>query len=659
MKAAVTLLALVATAVCFQGAASSPPSALWWQTGVVYQVYPRSFLDACEPKCTGTGSIRGIASKLSYLKNDLGVDAIWISPIYDSPMADFGYDISNYTAIWPTFGTMQDFDNLMAAAKQIGMRVLMDFVPNHSSDQHPWFLESKSSLNNTKRDWYVWKNGTIDKDGTKLPPNNWRTMFCKDANCYGWTYDNTTDQWYYHCFLSEQPDLNWRNPDVVEAMHNVLRFWLDKGVDGFRVDAFPNILEDPDFRDEPLDKDWHGDPVADGYGKLLHIYTENVDGLHDIVRGMRRVLQEYGEDKVLIGEIYADKVVTEEDVISYYGTQDAPEFSMPFNMELIGFFDYTGTFDPTVANDPRDAVKLRALVDEYMNGLPEWAQPNFVLGNHDVHRIASRLGDDALTRVANMLLLTLRGTPTIYNGDEIGQLNGYVPQSQSQDPNCIANYTGLRCRDPERTPLQWNTLNTNANFSGDDVETWLPVSSNYMTTNVEHQMNDPISMFAQFKALLALRSAHSELNNGTYTTLDVIVSDTDAPAVFAFARGDVHTSTSHAIFVVLANLAKAPATVDATRPLNHVRVLNATLVFDTRDPSRPASPIDLSNVRLNATQAVLVHVFVSRDMALSVIVGASVAGLVVLFGAIFAAIWRRRRREQRDRYYRLNIEVPQ
>lgn len=210
---------------------------------------------------------------------------------------------SNFTSIWPTFGDLQDFDILVTSAKALGLHIIMDFVPNHSSDQHPWFLQSRSSRTSKYRDWYIWRDGTKNAStGTLLPPNNWRNMFCKDADCYGWEFDNNTAQWYYHCFLKEQPDLNWRNPDVVDAMHDVLRFWLRRGVDGFRVDAFPNLLEDPQLRDEPLDPNWHGDPVADGYGKLLHTRTENQPGLHDVVRGMRDVLAEFGPDKALIGE---------------------------------------------------------------------------------------------------------------------------------------------------------------------------------------------------------------------------------------------------------------------------------------------------------------------------------------------------------------------
>ncbi|EGD77738.1 alpha amylase [Salpingoeca rosetta] len=635
MKVTAATAAIVATAVVVLAAvcaasptaAASPADGQWWQTGIVYQIYPRSFLDACSPNCTGTGSLRGIERKLQYLRDTVGVNAIWISPIYESPMADFGYDISNYTAIWPTFGTMEDFDNLIAAAKKLGIHVLMDFVPNHTSNQHPWFLASRSNKTNPYRDWYVWRQGRIGKDSEKLPPNNWRTIFCPDANCYGWTYDNATDEWYYHCFLTQQPDLNWTNPDVVSAMHDVLRFWLRKGVDGFRVDAFPNILEDPQFRDEPLNPNWHGDPVTQGYEKLIHIYTENQPGLHDIVRGMRKVVQEFGDDKALIGEIYPDNVITEEDVISFYGTEEEPEFSMPFNMNLISFFDYAAAFDPTVHNNPRNASRLREIVDHYNASLPAWAQPNFVLGNHDVRRLASRLNDTALTRVANTLLFTLRGTPTMYNGDEFGQKDGYVPPGRRQDPNCKTNYTGLRCRDPERTPLQWDTSNANAGFSGAGVETWLPVSSDYVHTNAAAQMGDPTSMLDLVSRVIALRTREHALHSGLYQSLDVVVTPAHlTDNVFAFLR----YNESNTAYVVVANLADHPVRVQVIPPFDVIQ--RSVAHIDTFNSSVVNSTVNLSFLHLHRAHAQVVAVRYHNESTKNTTVGVVVAALL---GTVF------------------------
>ena len=419
--------------------AAAAPGDWWWRHGVVYQIYPRSFLDGCSPSCTGTGSLRGIESKLVYLRDDLGIDVIWISPIYDSPMADFGYDISNYTSVWPTFGTVDDVRSLVTVARQLGLRVLLDFVPNHSSDQHPWFVESRSGLDSPKRNWYVWRKGHPDSgDKARLPPSNWRSMFCFDVECSAWELDTTTGEYYYHQFLKEQPDLNWREPAVIEAMHEVMRFWLRLGVSGFRVDAFINLLEDEKLRDEPNDPAWPGDhPIAAGYEKLLHTRTENQDGMHLILRGMQKVLEEFGDDRMMVGEVYADKVVSEQDVMSYYGASpEEPEFNMPFNFALVPFFG--ASFTATQGNQNfRNATALREIVDHYDAMVPAWAQPNYVLGNHDNRRVRSRIGgSESLARSLMVLLLTLRGTPTIYNGDEIGMLDGIVPPSRSQDPTC-------------------------------------------------------------------------------------------------------------------------------------------------------------------------------------------------------------------------------
>ena len=497
------------------GRADTSPSENWWRHGVIYQVYPRSFKDGCQPQCTGTGSLRGVLEKLEYLAKDVGVTVIWLSPIYDSPMKDFGYDISNYTKIWPTFGTMADFDALMAKAKSLGVRILMDFVPNHSSDQHPWFLESKSSLDSEKRDWYMWRNGTVDEEGNLAPPTNWRSMFCNNAACSAWEYDNTTGQYYYHQFLSEQPDLNWRNPKVVEAMHDMMRFWLAKGVDGFRVDAFAYMLEDSSFGDEPLNPDWKPEPdaVAAGYSKVLHTKTENIDGLHGLLQGMQKVLKEFGDDRMMVGEVYQDNIISEEDVLSYYGTKEQPEFNMPFNMLLIGNLG--------AADVKMDIPKLRKDIDHYDKSLKPWAQPNWVIGNHDVHRVRSRNGgNEFISRSMHVLLLTLRGTPTIYNGDEFGMLDGKVPASKAQDPTCIKSAKAWNCRDPERTPLQWNTDNENAGFTDAGVVPWLPVSSDYVNTNADSQIGAPKSMLSMVKTLLRLRQGSDALRAGEYTSID-------------------------------------------------------------------------------------------------------------------------------------------
>lgn len=350
----------------------------WWEDAVIYQIYPRSFMDSSGD---GIGDLNGIASRLGYLAA-LGIDAIWISPFYRSPMVDFGYDICDYTAVDPRFGALEDFDNLMREAHARGLRVILDFVPNHTSDRHPWFLQSRESRENPLRDWYIWRNG---KDGG--PPNNWLSMFGGSA----WSYDPQTEQYYYHAFLKEQPDLNWANPEVVAAMHDVLRFWLKRGVDGFRVDVLWHLAKDELFRDEPDNPRWReGD---DPYARLDHVYSCDQPGIQPIAHALRSTLSEFG-DKVLIGELYLPM----NRVVAYYGPDGTSGIHLPFNFHLL--------------TTPWRAPAIADLIGAYEQLLPQGAWPNWVFANHDRMRIASRIGQRQ-ARVAAMLLLTLRGTPTL------------------------------------------------------------------------------------------------------------------------------------------------------------------------------------------------------------------------------------------------------
>ncbi|MBW3572546.1 MAG: alpha-amylase, partial [Gemmatimonadetes bacterium] len=392
---------------------------LWWQRGVVYQVYPRSFQDT---DGDGVGDLRGITRRLDYLRW-LGVDALWISPIYPSPMADFGYDVSDYRDVHPMFGTLADFDQLVREAHARGLRVILDFVPNHTSQEHPWFRESRSSRENPRRDWYIWR----DPAPGGGPPTNWLSNFGGPA----WTLDERTGQYYYHAFLPQQPDLNWRNPAVVEAMLDVLRFWLERGVDGFRVDVIWHLIKDDRFRDNPVNPGWT--PEQRPYDAVLPVHTADQPEVHQLIARMRRLMDEYPE-RVLIGEIY----LPVERLVAYYG-QDMSGAHLPFNFQLI--------------RAPWHARHIARLIDEYEAALPPGGWPNWVLGNHDVHRIASRVGR-AQARVAAVLLLTLRGTPTLYYGDEIGMMDVEVPPERVQDPyerNVPGQGFG---RDPERTPMQ-------------------------------------------------------------------------------------------------------------------------------------------------------------------------------------------------------------
>ena len=392
---------------------------VWWKRGIVYQVYPRSFLDT---NGDGTGDLPGVTRKLDYLQW-LGVDAVWLSPFYPSPMADFGYDVANYCDVDPIFGTLDDFDALVQEAHGRGLKVIVDYVPNHTSNQHPWFLESRSSRDNPKRDWYLWAD---PKPGGE-PPTNWGAVFGGS----GWEWNEETGQYYYHSFLPEQPDLNWRNLDVRKAMYDVLRFWMDRGVDGFRVDVIWLMSKNEELRDNPLNPDFtEGDRE---WARQIPVNSHAGGQVHEIVREMRQTVDEYPE-RVLIGEIYAPV----EHMVEFYG-ENLDECHLPFNFHLV--------------TEPWAARGFAAFINEYERLVPEGGWPNWVLGNHDRPRIASRVSAGQ-ARVAAMLLLTLRGTPTMYYGDEIGMHDVPIPPDRLVDPAGKINPS--MNRDPERTPMQWD-----------------------------------------------------------------------------------------------------------------------------------------------------------------------------------------------------------
>ena len=454
--------------------------AAWWQRGVVYQIYPRSFQDL---NGDGVGDLPGIRHRLDHVAA-LGVDAIWISPIYPSPMADFGYDVSDYVSVHPLFGSLADFDQLLADAHARGLKVILDYVPNHSSDQHPWFRESRSSRENPKRDWYVWRDPAPDGG----PPTNWLSEFGGPA----WTFDSGTGQFYYHAYLPEQPDLNWRNPDVRAAMLDVLRFWLDRGVDGFRVDAIHHLIEAENLLDNPPNPDWRQglSPAR----RLLRVHTMDQPEVHDAIAAMRAVADSYGGDRLMIGEAY----LPFDRLMAYYGA-DLTGFHLPFNFHLIG-----APWHPTA---------IAALIEAYERALPPGGWPNWVLGNHDRSRVASRLGASQ-ARVAAMLLLTLRGTPTIYQGEEIGMTDVTIPLDRVQDP-WERNVPGLGLgRDPARTPMPWDAR-PGAGFT--TGEPWLPLGADSAALNVAAQAADASSMLRLYRELIALRRAEPALSVGDYT----------------------------------------------------------------------------------------------------------------------------------------------
>lgn len=451
---------------------------LWWQKGIIYQIYPRSFQDS---NGDGIGDLQGIIQRLDHLKW-LGIEAIWISPIYPSPMADFGYDISDYRGINALFGSLKDFEELLKEVHARGMKLILDLVPNHSSDQHPWFQESKSSRDNPKRDWYLWKDPK--EDGSV--PNNWLSVFGGSA----WEWDEATGQFYYHGFLKEQPDLNWRNPEVQEAMLNVMRFWLDKGVDGFRVDVIWHMIKDQQWRDNPVNPDY--EPHMGTYDKLLPVYSTDQPEVHEIIRKMRDVLDSY-EERMMIGEIY----LPIHKLISYYGV-DNKEAHLPFNFQLLTL--------------QWDAQKIAAAIDEYEGALPTEGWPNWILSNHDNPRIASRVGRDQ-ARVAAVLLLTLRGTPTIYYGDEIGMRDVPIPLNEVQDPQGLNMPDKNLSRDPARTPMQWNN-NEHAGFT--TGKPWLRIDRQFERVNVEVQKEDKHSTLSLYRQLITLREKEESLFSGDY-----------------------------------------------------------------------------------------------------------------------------------------------
>ncbi len=480
----------------------------WWQRGIVYQVYPRSFQDS---DGDGTGDLKGITARLEHLAW-LGIDAVWLSPIFPSPMTDFGYDVADYTGIDPLFGSMADFDALRDRAHALGLKLILDFVPNHSSDQHPWFQASRRRQDG-KADWYLWH----DPAAIGGPPTNWLANFGGPA----WTYDPVRAQFYYHSFLPSQPDLNWRNPDVRRAMYDVLRFWLARGVDGFRVDVLWMMIKDDQLRDNPPNPAWR--PGQRPFESLLPLYTTDRPEIHKIVAEMRAVLDEF-DQRVLIGEIYLpiDRLVT------YYG-RNGDGAQLPFNFHLLQLQDWS-------------AQALADLIVSYDAALPEGAWPNWVLGNHDRPRVATRLGA-AQARIAAMLLLTLRGTPTIYMGDELGMVDTPIPPADIRDP-AERRQPGLgQGRDPVRTPFPWDASPERGFTSGTP---WLPVGAD---TPLSAQRDDPASMLSLHRRLIALRREHEALAIGPITDIA--------------ANGPVLTyRRSH--FQIVLNTSAMPAQIETT-----------------------------------------------------------------------------------------------
>ena len=521
----------------------------WWREAVVYQIYPRSFRDASGD---GVGDLRGIESRLDHLV-ELGVDAVWISPFYPSPMKDFGYDVSDYTGVDPLFGTPDDFDRLLAAVHARGLKLILDFVPNHSSTEHPWFRAAASSRENPQRDWYLWR----DPAPGGGVPNNWQSSSGGPA----WQWHEPTGQYYLHTFLPEQADLNWRNPAVRAAMLDAMRHWFERGVDGFRLDVVYHCIVDEAFRDDPPNPDY--DPETDPpFAKVRPKHsTDQPEVLPLVIEPMRALANEMG-NRLLIGEIY----LSYERLVRYYGEGgpdgDGTGVHLPFNFALI--------------DAEWSAGNIARLIRDYEGHLPPGGWPNWVLGNHDQSRIATRVGS-AQARVAAMMLLTLRGTPTLYYGDEIGMEDVHIPPDRVRDPWEV-NMPGLgEGRDPCRTPLRW-TGEPGAGFCPPDVEPWLPIGP--AEPNVAGQLGRDGSMLTLHRRLLALRRKHPALSRGGYERVE------HEGDVLVVVRADANGER----IVVALNLGDAEAPLPASARLDDSRVLLSTHGGSrgANDPLRPA-----------------------------------------------------------------------
>jgi alpha-glucosidase len=536
-------------------------TAKWWQNAVIYEIYPRSFQDS---NGDGVGDLNGITERLDYLQT-LGVDAIWIAPIFPSPQVDFGYDVSDYENIDPQYGTLADFDHLVAEAYKRNIRIILDMVLNHTSDQHPWFKAAATSRGDPKHDWYVWNDGLKDASGTPKPPNNWISLFGGSA----WQWVPAVKQYYYHEFYRAQPDLNWRNSLVEHAMFDALRFWLDRGVAGFRLDAITTLFEDAQLRNEPLKSgvNAQGDPI------VKRIYTNNLPEVHGVLRRIRQMVDSYPGDRILIGETSLPNTV---ELDKWYGGARHDELHLPMDM-LVGFVNRL------------DASKLRRLLLEVQTQI-HGSEPLLVFDNHDTPRSWDRFGDGAhnaqIARIIATLLLTPRATALLYQGEEIGQVTAVARRvAQVKDPIGITGWPKEKGRDGERTPMQWDSSNGQAGFST-NPHPWLPVSSNYRTVNVTAQAADAQSLLNWHRRLIDLRRTNPALS-GPMVMLDVKNMN-----VLSYARLAPNGST----VLVSLNMSSGPQTVSLN--VNPADVRDSTLTTLMMSPASMDRPVSARRITL-------------------------------------------------------------
>jgi alpha-glucosidase len=553
----------------------------WWKNAVIYEIYPRSFQDS---NGDGIGDLNGITTRLDYLKQ-LGVDAIWLTPIYPSPQVDFGYDISDYENIDPQYGTLADFDHLIAEADKRHIRVLMDMVMNHTSDKHKWFIESRSSRANPYRDWYMWHDGKCETATSQSgapndrssslgckgePPNNWESGFGHSA----WQWDPTTRQYYYHKFYIQQPDLNWNNPKVHEAFKQIIAFWLKRGVGGFRFDAITTLFEDPQMRDEALVRDKNGNTILNDYGDvtLSGEYTDNLPGVHAVMAEMRASAEKFNTNKfpgtrVFIGETYLSNIAELE---KQYGTPEHPEFQLPMDTQ-IGFIDKL------------DIAAFRAKLtdaEQHLNG----HTPLLLFDNHDNPRLDLRYGDGIhdtdIQRVISTILFTGRGAALFYYGDEIGMKTTPPTRKEDvKDPVGITGWPKDKGRDGERTPMQWDAT-PNAGFTTTSATPWLPVPPSYTAINVSAEQVQPDSLFAWYQALIRLKKTNPALALGSDTMLD-----TENTKVLSWVR----QSPGNPTVIISVNFTAEPQSVSLSVPGPSANLKTLLKTPGAADPVSPQS----------------------------------------------------------------------
>ncbi|HEY1576286.1 MAG TPA: alpha-glucosidase [Terracidiphilus sp.] len=541
--AALTLIAPAVNAAAQSASDTGTNEKNWWRNAVFYEIYPRSFADSNND---GIGDLRGITAHLDYLK-DLGVDAIWLTPCYPSPQVDFGYDISDYVAVDPKYGTMADFDRLIAEANKRHIRVLMDMVMNHSSDKHKWFIQSRSSKTNPYRDWYVWHDGKGETATDKgQVPNNWVSDFGGSA----WEWDDKTRQYYYHKFYIQQPDLNWNNPKVHQAFKDIIDFWLKKGVAGFRFDAITTLFEDPQMRDDEVLKDANGNPIVkDGETQLGDARTNNLPEVHQVMAEMRAEADKLSTDKfpgarVFIGETYLPSIA---ELLKQYGTPEHPEFQLPMDTQILLI-------------NKMDASAFRAKLEDVETELGS-NDPLLVFDNHDNPRIDARYGDGVhdtdIQRVLSTVLFANKGAALFYQGDEIGMKTTPPTRKEDvKDPVGLRYWPKYKGRDGERTPMQW-TPGPNAGFDAPTAKPWLPVPANNATINVETEKADPNSLYSWYHSLIQLKKTNAAFAQG-----DDVMLDPENPSVLSWKR----QAAGAPPIVVALNFTAEPQTVSLVGP---------------------------------------------------------------------------------------------